>query len=262
MKNINITTMEQLIKSINELPNNYIYRGHSDENWHLQSTLERILGDQFKAKAEKHENYALNVFQSKFHLYDKLNEKPETKLEWLSIMQHYGVPTRMIDFTVSPYVALYFAIESASRIEDKSFAVYAIDYRELLKRSLAYIREKDENIDINYDNLHYRQDELFNDIIDKRSYEILWIVEPTISNLRLDRQSGCFLITGCKKSTIETLLSKDIYNNVDIIKFIIPGVFWRNIYSLLERMNINSRTIYGDLDGLSRSIRLFMRAYS
>jgi hypothetical protein len=262
MKNVNITTMGQLIKSINGLPNHYIYRGHSDKRWRLQSTLERILGDLFATDAEKYENYAISVFQSKFHLYDKLNERPKTKLEWLSIMQHYGVPTQMIDFTASPYVALYFALENASKTADESFAVYAIDYRELSKKSLAYIKEKDKTIDIDYGDLHYKREELFNDIIDKHSYDILWEVEPAISNLRLDRQSGCFLISGCKTLTIETLLAREIYNDVEIIKFIIPGRFWDNIYNLLERMNITSKTIYGDLDGLSRSIKLFMRAYS
>jgi hypothetical protein len=262
MKDINISTMKQLIESLNELPTHYIYRGHSDEVWRLQSTLERILGSKFETESEKYENYALNSFQSKFHLYDKLNDKPKTKLEWLSIMQHYGVPTRMIDFTTSPYVALYFALENASKIADKSFAIYAIDYRELQKKSLAYIKEKDKTINIEYNDLPYKQDDLFNKIIDIHSYEILWVIEPIISNLRLDRQSGCFLITGCKSLTIEALLASDIYLNVDCSKFVIPGVLWDNIYTLLEKMNINSKTIYGDLEGLSKSIELFIKAYT
>jgi hypothetical protein len=262
MKDINISTMEQLIKSLNELPINYIYRGHSDENWRLQSTLERILGNKFETESEKYENYALNMFKSKFHLYDKFNDKPETKLEWLSIMQHYGVPTRMIDFAVSPYIALYFALENASKTAGKSFAIYAIDYRELQKKSLAYIKEKDKTINIEYNDIPYKQDDLFNDIIDRYSYEILWVIEPTISNLRLDRQSGCFLITGCKRLTIESLLSSDIYIDINKFKFIIPGNLWDNIYTLLGKMNINSKTIYGDLEGLSKSIKLFIKAYT
>jgi hypothetical protein len=262
MKDRSILTMEQLIKSLNGLPNYYIYRGHSEEDWHLQSTLERILGSKFKTESEKYETFALNLFKSKFHLYDTLNDKPKTKLEWLSIMQHYGVPTRMIDFTVSPYVALYFALENASKIADKSFVIYAIDYREIQKRSLAYIKEKDRNIDIEYTDLPYKQDELFDSIVDRYSYEILWVVEPTISNLRLDRQSGCFLITGCKNITVEDLLSNDIYMDIDAFRFIIPGNLWDNIYTLLEKMNITSKTIYGDLEGLSKSIKLFMKAYN
>jgi hypothetical protein len=253
--------MEQLVNSLNELPNNYIYRGHSDKSWQLQSTLERVLGSKFANDSERYENYALNSFKSKFHLYDKSNERPETKLEWLSIMQHYGVPTRMLDFTTSPYVALHFALENASKDADKFFAIYAINYREIQEMSLAYIKERNKTIAIEYNDLFYKQDKLFG-IIDKQSYEILWVVDPKISNLRLDRQSGCFLITGCKKLTIENLLSGNVYNNMNNLKFIIPGNFWDNIYTLLERMNINSKTIYGDLEGLSKSIKLFMKAYS
>jgi hypothetical protein len=262
MKVVNILTMEELIKSLNELPTCYIYRGHADENWHLQSTLERNLGCKFGSDSEKHEKHALNLFESKFHLYDKLNDKPKTKLEWLSIMQHYGVPTRMIDFTTSPYVALYFAIENANKTADKSFAIYALNYREIQKKSLAYIKEKDKSINIEYDDLSYKQDELFNDIIDKYSYEILWVVEPSVSNLRLDRQSGCFLIAGCKNLSIEDLLSGNTYMDIDNFKFIIPGNLWDYVYTLLGKMNINSKTIYGDLEGLSKSIKLFMKAYT
>jgi hypothetical protein len=53
----------------------------------------------------------LEQFKSNAHLY--LTTLPRTfkNLEWLSLMQHYGTPTRMLDFTFSPYVAAYFAFE-------------------------------------------------------------------------------------------------------------------------------------------------------
>ena len=49
---------------------------------------------------------------------------PANRLEWLALMQHYGTPTRLLDFTRSPYVACYFALEELPRTDpDKSETV-------------------------------------------------------------------------------------------------------------------------------------------
>jgi hypothetical protein len=261
MKDIEITSIDHLIKSLNQLPNNYIYRGHSDISWKLQSTLERILENNYETEGKKFEEYAIDSFKSRFHLYDKSNIQPASKLEWLSIMQHYGVPTRMLDFTQSPYVAIYFAIENITKTDHGSFAIYAINYRSIMQKSLDYLKGQDNTIRVTYDEVHYKRNNLFN-IIDEKTYEVLWIVEPSVSNLRIEKQSGCFLISGNIRKTIEQILKSEIYSDVDNYRFIVPYSFWDNIFTLLQRMNIDSKTIYGDLEGLSKSIKLFMRAYS
>ncbi len=177
-------------------------------------------------------------------------------------MQHYGVPTRMLDFTQSPYVAIYFALENIIKTNQGSFVIYAIDYRSIMKKSLEHLKEQDERIQVKYDEmLFYERNDLFN-IIDEKAYEILWIIEPSVPNLRIEKQSGCFLISGNIKKTIEQILKSKIYSDVDNYRIIVPNSFWDNIYTLLRRMNIDSKTIYGDLEGLSKSIKLFMRAYS
>ena len=98
-----LATMDEVIDALCSLPNNYIYRGHAESLWRLESTLERLIGPRWsKETAERFEQYSLQVFQSKYHLYDHENIEPESKLGWLSLMQHYGVPTRLLDFTASP----------------------------------------------------------------------------------------------------------------------------------------------------------------
>jgi len=261
IQEINITRPEELVTCFNSLPNNYVYRGHSDQAWKLESTLERILQDNFSTRSEKYEQYSLYEFQSKFHLYDKSNKVPNTKIEWLSIMQHYGVPTRIIDFTLSPYVALYFALENTAAKSDGHLAIYAINYRDIIKTSLSWLKRQDGSIQLEYADLPYKT-EVLCEQIEKHPGNTLWIIEPNFSNLRLDRQAGCFLVSGDTKMTVEELLKNSEYAAIENYKYIVPVVLWDNLYTLLERLNITSRTIYGDLEGLAKSIKMRIRAYT
>ena len=102
-----VTSMEELAHELNALPNHYIFRGQADARWELRSSLERLLGSSWAIeRARTSEDYALRSFKSKYRIYAGSEHQPQSKLSWLSAMQHYGAPTRLIDFTTSPYIAL------------------------------------------------------------------------------------------------------------------------------------------------------------
>lgn len=122
----------------------WIFRGHGDKDWKLASSLERHLvrnGCNSTSKivqnainASKYDNYrasdemyAIDLF--KRHARTKLPNL-EYLVEWLAAMQHYGTSTRLLDFTRSIYVALYFALED--RLKKTDAAIYAIHYPDLL----------------------------------------------------------------------------------------------------------------------------------
>jgi hypothetical protein len=257
-----IESMEELIYTLNEFPNNYIFRGHSNQSWKLESTLERILGDRWTPEnASLTEKRTIELFRSKFHLYDFTNKEPSSKLQWISLMQHYGVPTRLLDFTESPYIALYFSIESFKPSSESNFVIYAIDFRNLLKESISFIKQKDKEFTYEYLDILSKQDEIFQEIIDRFSYDILWVTEPTEGNWRLDRQAGCFLTSCNLGKKIEEIILLDIYQNVDIQKIIIPNNFYTHIYTLLKKTNITSKALFGDLSGLGKSIQMELCVY-
>ena len=263
IKEVNIKNSEHLIRSINELPNCYIYRGHADSSWKLESTLERTIGEKWSSElASKFEDYYLNLFKSKYHIYNGYEHEPKSKLAWLSVMQHYGAPTRLIDFTESPYVALYFALDAYNPLLRNDLAIYAIDYNSIMDESLAFISERDSSFKKTRHEIIGKQDELFDDVVDRFSYEIVWITEPLELNARIDRQSGTFLISGDKEKRIEDLLSRDMYKDVNVLKFVVPHSIYENIYALLRKMNINAKTIYGDLSGLAKSIKMDMQVHA
>lgn len=263
MKLLTIDSMADLIDFINRLPNNYFYRGQADASWKLQSSLERVVGDDWTAdKARKFEEFSIDKFQSKFHLYDRENVQPDSKLAWLSVMQHYGVPTRLLDFTESPYVALYFALEASAPSRKCDMALYAIDYSAVMEKSLDHIRSVDGAFGETRSTLKGRQDIIFEQIVDRFSYDIAWIGEPKILNARLDRQAGSFLLSGNRGLRIEDVLYSAKYENVENYKIVICGSLIEGVFALLRKMNITSKSLYGDLDGLARSIRMEMQIYA
>lgn len=252
-----------LLQVLNELPNNYIYRGHANAEWSLGSSLERIIGSRWSAEsATKYEDYSLSIFKSNFHLYDRENLRPTSKLAWLSIMQHYGIPTRLVDFTESPYVALYFALEAYDPHMKSDFAVFAIDYSGLMQKSIEYISERDKTFRETRQSVHDRQDIIFEIVVDRFAYDIGWIAEPRELNARLDRQAGSFLLSGNRSRKVAEILELPTYADVDITKYRIPSALYTNIFALLRKMNITSKSLYGSLEGLARSIRMQLQAYS
>tara|TARA_R100001086_G_scaffold227949_1_gene147267 strand:- start:1401 stop:2147 length:747 start_codon:yes stop_codon:yes gene_type:complete len=81
------------------------FRGQSDAEWKLLPGFLRL-------NAPISETTFLNRFkQSASMLADR---RPESSFDWMFLMQHYGVPTRLLDWSESPLVALYFAIEKFS----------------------------------------------------------------------------------------------------------------------------------------------------
>jgi hypothetical protein len=263
MVEIDIRSVEELIKQLNKLPNHFLYRGHANADWLLQSSLERIIGAKWSDdEARRFEEYSLAQFQSKFHLYDRENVKPESKLAWLSIMQHYGVPTRLLDFTESPYVALYFALEAYIPQTCADFAIFALDYSAILDCSIVHISSKDSTFKETRASVYERQDEVFVNVVDRFAYDIAWIAEPKQLNARLDRQAGSFLLSGNRGLRIQEVLNSKPYANVVMYKYRISRDLYTGLFALLRKMNITSKSVYGDLDGLASSIRMQMQIYS
>lgn len=263
MKTRLIEDSEDLIRLLNEYPNHYAFRGHADAEWELESALERMLrGDAFARQALTFETRSLNSFRSKFTVYNVIEAEPGSTLGWLALMQHYGVPTRMLDFTESPYVALYFALEAYRPNLHKDMAIYAIDYTDLMNASISEISGVDPLFGETRESIQTKTDEVFDRVSVDNLPCVLWMTEPARLNVRIDRQAGTFLVPTNLRRRIKDLVDTAPYKNCKIEKIVIRSDLYPNIFSLLRKMNITGKAIYGDLNGLAQSIRMEMQVYS
>ena len=70
--------------------------------------------DDFESERAEIEARFCRQFRRAFHHYADNIPRPDDAMEWLSLMQHHGAPTRLLDFTWSPYVAAFFALYRAT----------------------------------------------------------------------------------------------------------------------------------------------------
>ncbi len=263
-KIVEIDELSVLVSALNDLDSSYLYRGHSNSSWKLETAFERVYKNRFEQTNNYSiEQYLISEFKSKFHLYDKEgNLIPTSELGWLSLMQHYGVPTRLLDFTLSPYVALYFALENFDTSSTQSFSIVALNWKIIQRLSTNTIKSKYP--DFNDDNFYvYRNSEVIYDkYLKDDDINIVWFSEPTVLNRRLDLQKGSFLFSSNPGIKLNRILQSSKYSVVDKIEYIINPKLFKACYSLLEKMNINSKIIYGDLNGLGISIKNELKSMS
>lgn len=135
MADIEISKIGELSEEIAKLCKNYDgplwYRGHGNSDWNLVPGYYRS-----NKKISEH-SLLIRFRQSATMLVDK---PPVDSFDWLFLMQHYGVPTRLLDWTESPLVALYFCVNSEP---EKDGAIWILKPSELNR--IARIRAKGED---------------------------------------------------------------------------------------------------------------------
>ena len=219
---------------------NWAFRGERDERWPLHSSLSRYLmnfGVSPKAWPQQ-EARIVRIFKRKAHVY--LADPPDwdDDFQWLALMQHHGAPTRLIDFTWSPYVAAFFALERT--LADG--VVWAMNPARIDSSRAPKPRKMDPRVRGNF--LRYFL---------KGNHRFIWMGEPHTMNLRLIAQSGTFAVPGVLDVPIEEMLS-DTDQEDTLAKIVLTNPVREVGMRELYRMNITYSTLFPDLDGLAKSM--------
>ena len=153
-------------------------------------------------------------------------------------MQHHGAPTRLIDFTWSPYVAAFFALERS--LADG--VVWAMNPARIDSTRAPRHRQMDPRPKGNFRRYFL-----------KGTHRFIWMGEPLTMNRRLIAQSGTFAVPGVLDVPIEEILGAADQENIMaklVLTNAVRDVGMRELY----RMNITYATLFPDLDGLAKSM--------
>lgn len=204
----------------------------------------------------------------------------KTTFEKLVKMQHYSLPTRLLDLTSNPLAALFFAANQHPNKDGKvlifKVPINKIKYYDSDTVSiLANLAKRPEDFDIedvrNLDKTSFNQDEriqyllheikeekpYFQPAIDKEDIESVVCVKPKLNNPRIIRQDGAFFIFGIKgKKTIPANIPDEYLVTDESSQLIINKQKGKEkILTQLARLGINEATMFPEIDSVSKYIK-------
>lgn len=234
-----IQSLSEYIDYINNLEHQHIaqwlYRGHSDEAYCLVPSLYRIEKEKMFADYDNKENYLMEQFKIEARPF--LTFEPKNEDEWLAIAQHHGLPTRLLDWSMNPLIALYFAVKDHDNKKNANVWLFGIFSTNNCWEESNWIDRKVHIHDIANQNRII----LFPPYIDKR----------------IINQSGCFT-----KHYLEKNNSVKPLNEMD--KYTVFGKFdkvtikkdsKKKILNELYYFGIHEGLVYPGLDGIAKRLK-------
>lgn len=223
----------------------YAFRGLSDESYQLRTSLMRLGGDY--SKLEKH---LLRNFRN-YAPIDAVTLKSDSVWEWLAMAQHHGLPTRLLDWTYSPYVALHFATADVNTY-DRDGVIWCVNFIKMNERLPECLKQVVENEDSNVFTVEMLTRVCVNlkqlDHLKSQEKDYVVFLEPPSLDARIVNQYALFSLMSNPRRLMDEWLAEhpEYYYRV-----IIPAELKWEIRDKLDTANINERMLFPGLDGLS-----------
>jgi hypothetical protein len=234
-----------------------VFRGQGSRHWPLTPSFNRLLPRLNESDALQLEFQMILKFRREAHLHLNSSvmspdvfklDRLDTYCEWLMLMQHYGAPTRLLDWTDSPYVAIYFAVVDQW---DLDAALWYFDPRPAV--SIIYQHYgKSQGVFLDY------ADMSSNDIRLVDNTPMLYIAIKKMRTAREVAQQGVFTFTNrlmANDQDVVALTCHDCeYGCMIIPKELKPEFLFR-----LRTMNVTAASLFPGVEGICDSIQNDMR---
>ena len=220
----------------------FAFRGVGDATHDLRSGLSR-LGEQ----ARDLEPHILRNFRRYAHAE---SAKTDALWNWLALAQHHGVPTRLLDWTYSPYVAMHFATELVEYF-DRDAVIWSIDYtrtNDLLPKALRHILEEERAEAFTAEMLIAAAGTLREfDALARKPFLVFF--EPPSLDERIVNQFALFSLLSSPTVSLDEWLAR----HPEVVRrIVIPAALKWEIRDKLDQANITERVLFPGLDGLGR----------
>lgn len=261
--NINmIKTLQDYINKIEKITNGWggysttthpWFRGQSDEKWDLIPKIYR------KNEKPEYEREMVRDFKLRASAY--IENSPKNDMEWLFLMQHYGMPTRLLDWTESYLIALFFSVVSLSQ---ENSTVWIIEPWSLNSEFFNCLSLPTSD-DLYFNNYILHLDK--QSIDDQRNIEGTFPIalRPNRNSPRIIAQKGTFTIHGKERISINGYITnKNVSTTkIKLEKIIIDGNYKKELLQQLFLAGVTHSTLFPELEGLSNEIscrysRLFL----
>ena len=214
MKVFTVQTLESFMSLQYGLPEMDFFRGQSSSEYKLIPSIGRRFKEGQEDVLKQYEKEVFEDFKRKYSMFT--DARPKNDKEFRFLAQHYGLPTRLLDWTYNPLIALYFACCSNF---DKDGIVY---------QSYQFSRKV-----FNED-----KDDIF-------SFPAITLLVPNMTDVRYKNQNGIFVLYPEPwKEKFEFIYAK----------YIIPVQYKQIILSKLEKIGITRSFIMPSLDSLCKDI--------
>ncbi len=254
---LRIKSWEELRNAFDRFGYLWVFRGQTQAEWGLRTTLERAF-DEPDANLRNFEpiieNQSLDVFKLYLHHYLSTSESPRNDFEALALLQHFGGPTRLLDFTESPYVATYFAVRDA-RSDSVVWAVNRFTLQSHFVNDV-FIPQYNEGESIHVDKVGSLVGTKFREIFYQNRHECVWWMNSGRPHARERAQQALYLVPGRIDRTFDTNLRASLteVSEAQILKIVIPRKLHYDIMTDLRRMAIFPSSLFPGLEGHARGV--------
>ena len=233
----------------------YLYRGLSNLNYHLETSLQRCCKSK-RSVMETIEEHLLNNFAK----YAEMEHPGIGQSVWnkMIVGQHHGLPTRLMDWTRSPMIALHFATKEGNidQLDRHDCAVWRLDVKKLHERlpepyqnsSVFSVETLEKAIESRIQQSGLTQLKQYDK--DMEEYRGMVILEPPTIDQRIQNQYSFFSVVPSYVNRVEEILES--CGDGTVVKYIIDrNLRWR-IRDMLDEGNVNERIVMPGLDGIAQ----------
>jgi hypothetical protein len=220
----------------------YVFRGTPRPEHGLETSLQT-------GGFEAHERHLLTSFR-KYALRNAVHG--DFVWNWLSLAKHHGLPTRLLDWTYSPYVAMHFATHDI-RAFDEDATIWCVDYRktnELLPKPLRRVLETEDVNILTTEMLN----EVARTLAALAKHDFVLFFEPPSLDERIVNQFALFSLPSSAQMSLQKLL-ETVPGAAR--RVIIPAALKWEVRDKLDQANITERVLFPGLDGLSQWLKRY-----